>query len=73
MLQALLDPSGEPAVTNFEIVSCLLSPVALARLALAATLTLGWIFLDQAGTIVIAAGGYREAMAALLHVGLWLP
>lgn len=77
MLQALLDRSGEPVVTNFEIVSFLLSPAGLAWLALAATLTLSWIFLDQAGMIVIAAGSargrYREAMAALWHVGLRLP
>lgn len=76
-LQALLNRSGQPVVTNFEIVSFLASPSGLAWLLLATTLTLGWIFLDQAGMIVIAARGasgrYRAAMAALWHVGLRLP
>lgn len=77
VLQALLRRTGEPAVTNLDIVTFLLSPTGLAWLLLAATLTLGWIFLDQAGMIVIAARGsagrYRAAMAALWHVGLRLP
>lgn len=77
LLTALLDSAGQPAVTNFDILTFLLSPVGLFWLLAAATLTLGWIIADQAGMIVIAAstgrGRYITAVAALWHIGRRLP
>lgn len=73
LLTALLDSAGDPVVTNFDILAFLLSPVGMLWLLAAATLTLTWIIVDQAGMIVIAASGvpgrYRAAMAALWHIG----
>ena len=77
LLTTLLNSAGKPAVTNFDILAFLLSPMGLAWLLVAATLTLTWIIADQAGMIVIAAsaarGRYAAAMAALWHIGRRLP
>jgi len=77
LLTTLLTSAGKPAVSNFDILAFLFSPVGLFWLLAAATLTLGWIIADQAGMIVIAAssarGRYTAAMAALWHIGRRLP
>lgn len=72
VLTALLTTSGEPAMTNAEILDFLLSPWGLLWALAAATVTVTLITLDEAGMIVIAAaaprGRYRAATAALWHV-----
>jgi glycerophosphoryl diester phosphodiesterase len=77
LLTTLLTSAGKPAVTNFDILAFVLSPVGLFWVLAAATLTLTWIIADQAGMIVIAAssarGRYTAAMAALWHIGRRLP
>ena len=77
LLTALLNSAGKPAVTNFDILAFLLSPVGLFWLLAAATSTLTWVIADQAGMIVIAAsterGRYTAAMSALWHIGRRLP
>lgn len=77
LLTALLDRAGRPAVTNFDILTFLLSPVGLFWLLVAATTTLTWVIADQAGMIVIAASSERRrhttAIAALWHIARRLP
>ncbi len=77
MLTALLTTSGEPAMTNAEILDFLLSPWGLVWALTAATVTVTLITLDEAGMMVIAAvaprGRYRAATAALWHVGRLAP
>ena len=72
MLTALLTTSGEPAMTNAEILDFVLSPWGLLWALAAATATVTLITLDEAGMMVIAAaaprGRYRAATAALWHV-----
>ena len=77
LLTTLLNTAGKPAVTNFDILAFLLSPVGVFWLLAAVTLTLTWIMADQAGMIVIAAstarGRYSAAVSALWHIGCRLP
>ena len=77
VLTALLNTSGEPAMTNAEILDFLLSPWGLLWALAAATVTVTLITLDEAGMMVIAAaaprGRYRAATAALWHVARLTP
>ncbi len=77
VLTALLNTSGEPAMTNAEILDFLLSPWGLVWALAAATVTVTLITLDEAGMMVIAAaaprGRYRAATLALWHVARLAP